>query len=444
LPWYNWSCDFGCTSNGGVSSNTVGTAVDTALRAASVAGLQNIRWWMFPGDPWQITRSGNGTPTGINSAVFADIDAALALAEEHDLYYTFVLFSAADAIPRSWMTNTSQRTALANVLGQQLFRRYANHPRILSWEIFNEPEWQIWNNVVTQAEVVDTVKAIAAQANAETTSHVTVGSAMLDGLGMWVGTGLDYYQAHWYDYMQPGNWCARCVDYATVRAQYGLDKPLVIGEYYGGPDVDALQRLEDWYGKGYAGAWAWSLLPGRTADGLSLDVGAAATFAGNHSDDGPHGVGGSNPPPPTNTPVQPTNTAVPPTNTPVAPTSTPVPPTSTPVPATPTATSVPVPAFASTANATPRSFSISVPVIAREKATVLVDIEIFDPNGVRVYQKAYDKRAFSKGQTRVFGFTWTADTGAASGTYTIKVGVFESGWGKLLSWNDNAGSFVIP
>jgi hypothetical protein len=105
---------------------------------------------------------------------------------------------------------------------------------------------------------------------------------------------------------------------------------------------------------------------------------------------------------------------------------------------------VPAPAFDTNASATPRTFTITVPVTAAQKATVLVDIEIFGPDGERVYQKAYDKRAFSKGQTRVFSFTWTAELGAPAGTYLIKVGVFESGWGKLLSWNDNAGSFVIP
>jgi hypothetical protein len=361
LPWYNWSCDFGCNSNGGVSSNAVKNAIEPTLEDASQAGMKNIRWWMFPGNPWQINTNGSGTPTGINNAVFADIDAALALAEEYDLYYTFVLFSAADAIPRSWMTNTSQRTALANVLGQQLFRRYANHPRILAWEIFNEPEFQIWSGSVTQVEVVDTVKAIAAQANAETASHVTVGSAMLDGLEMWVGAGLDFYQAHWYDYMQPGGWCARCTDYATVKAQYNLDRPLVIGEYYVGPDVDALQRLEDWYAKGYAGAWAWSLLPNRTADQLAVDVNAAATFASRHSDDGPNGVGGGIPPTATNTPVPPTSTR---TNTPVATptrTNTPVPTatrTTTPAP-TATRTNTPVPTATRTSTPVPGNGTVS-------------------------------------------------------------------------------------
>jgi hypothetical protein len=249
--------------------------------------MKNVRWWMFPGEPWQIATDASGLPTGIEPAVYADIDAALALAEQHDVYFTFVLFSGPDAVPRSWLSDPGQRVALVEVLGTQLFRRYADHPRILSWEVFNEPEFRIWDGTVSEEEVVETVREIAVQANAETTSHITVGSANLDGLGMWVGVGLDYYQAHWYDYMGSGGWCARCTDYASVKARFHLDAPLVIGEYFGGPEADALQRLDDWYDKGYAGAWAWSLFPDHTHDQMAIDDSASTAFVGARHDIGP-------------------------------------------------------------------------------------------------------------------------------------------------------------
>jgi hypothetical protein len=85
-----------------------------------------------------------------------------------------------------------------------------------------------------------------------------------------------------------------------------------------------------------------------------------------------------------------------------------------------------------------------VPVTAQQKSTVLVDIEIIAPDGERVYQRTYDRRSFSKGQTRTFSFTWTAPVGSPTGIYAIKVGIFETGWGSLLSWNDNAGTIVMP
>jgi hypothetical protein len=35
-----------------------------------------LRWWVFEGDPWQITRNAGGAPVGVTPAVYADFDAA--------------------------------------------------------------------------------------------------------------------------------------------------------------------------------------------------------------------------------------------------------------------------------------------------------------------------------------------------------------------------------
>ncbi len=131
------------------------------------------------------------------------------------------------------------------------------------------------------------MRAIASEVHRRSRAYVTVGSAMLDGLPMWTDLGLDYYVAHWYDYMSPGNWCAMCTDYDEVAARYGLDAPLVIGEFYSNTGDAAIERLEAWYSKGYAGAWAWSLFPERTHDGMAIDLNAAATFSSRHGDVGP-------------------------------------------------------------------------------------------------------------------------------------------------------------
>jgi len=285
VPWYNWGCDFGCGQNGGASSAAVQSALRNGFGQLQTSGIHVARWWVFPGDPWQITRDGAGEPTGINPAVYADFDAALALAEEYDLYYVFTLFSSPTRLPASWMADAGQRGKLAEALGA-LFARYGDNPRVLTWQVFNEPEWHIWSGEVELGPAQATVRDIAAAVHANSGAYVSVGSAKLAGLPMWVGQGLDYYTAHWYDEMTGGS-CALCTDYESVKATYGLDGPLAIGEFYAGADIDAEQRLEAWYDKGYAGAFAWSLFPGRTNDGMSIDMSAAQAFAAQHSDIGP-------------------------------------------------------------------------------------------------------------------------------------------------------------
>jgi hypothetical protein len=340
VPWLNWGCDFGCGANGGVSSAASQSELSGGFEQLRSAGVHSVRWWMFEGNPWQITRDSGGSPTGINPAVYADIDAALALADRYDLYYDFVLFSAPTAIPNAWVTDATQRNRLATVLGS-LFSRYRNHPRILSWEVFNEPEYDIWNGLIAQAPVQATVRSIASSVHANSTAYVTVGGAMLDGLYLWVGQGLDYYQVHWYPGMSGGNWCVPCTDYASVRARYNLDAPLVIGELYGGSDVDAIGLYNDLYASGYAGGWAWSLFPDHTGDHMAIDMTDMRTFISQHvAEVGPRTSG--SPPQATSTPTAvasrtPTSAPVPPTATRVPPTATSVPPTATTAPPTPTA-----------------------------------------------------------------------------------------------------------
>lgn len=286
VPWYNWACDFGCGAQKGVSDPAVSAPLAAAFKQAHDAGLHTMRWWMFEGDAWQIDRDANGVPSGINPQVFADLDAAVRLASDNDLYLDLVLFSAPTHIPRAWLTDANQRQALVAAL-TPLFAYENGNPRLLAWEVFNEPEWDIWTGKIDQAPVVSTVKAIADAVHTSSSAYVTVGSAMLDGLPMWVGQGLDFYQAHWYDYMKPGNWCAICTSYDEVRQRYGLDAPLVIGELYAGSDVDPAGRLNTFYNAGYAGAWPWSLFPDHTSDHQGIDLAGASRFAGQHDDLGP-------------------------------------------------------------------------------------------------------------------------------------------------------------
>jgi hypothetical protein len=152
---------------------------------------------------------------------------------------------------------------------------------------------------------------------------------------------------------------------------------------------------------------------------------------------------------PNSTPV-PTPTAAATNTPPPAATNTPVPSaTSTPVP-TAIATQQPGgTSFTTTASAAPstvwrgNTVSITTSVKSATASNAVIDLEVFDASGTRVFQKAWDAQSFTAGQTQNYTATWSVPQSTARGSYTIKVGVFSLGWTQMYAWNDSAGKINV-
>lgn len=73
---------------------------------------------------------------------------------------------------------------------------------------------------------------------------------------------------------------------------------------------------------------------------------------------------------------------------------------------------------------------------------VLLDAELYDSAGTKVYQTYVSDVFFDKNSPRQT-VTFTAAANLPPGTYTWKVAVFEGLWQKLLHWYDKAQTFAI-
>jgi hypothetical protein len=130
---------------------------------------------------------------------------------------------------------------------------------------------------------------------------------------------------------------------------------------------------------------------------------------------------------------------MPATATPVAPQPTTVPPTAQPAQAGWTTRAIVSP----TTVARGKSVKVTSQVASNKTARALVDVEIYDADWNKVYQRVWDNQAFTANQMRSFATTWTVPADLTPGTYTVMVGTFGPGWSGTHAFNKNAGTFTV-
>jgi hypothetical protein len=289
VAWYNYAHDFGGgADHGGVSSPESYSVLDAKFEQASAAGLHVLRWFTFVGS--HIETDAAGVPRGVQDTVYADFDAALQLAEKYDLYYVFNLFRNPENV-KSWVVDPVKRAALAQAIGP-LLAHYKDNPHILSWEVFNEPDYAVRDGSVILEAAQDAIRLVARSIHANSKAYATTGTDDIANLARWLSLGADFVTLHWYEEYPEG--CLLCTTAARMQADYPGSGPIVAGEWVANGSqskvapTDPLARWRYWYDNGYAGAWPWSLFPENTDDHLWIDLEAAATFSREHADLGPH------------------------------------------------------------------------------------------------------------------------------------------------------------
>jgi hypothetical protein len=252
---------------------------------------------------WNVT--GPGTDT------IADLETILDLAWEHDVGMVLCLWSfdmlvntrPASVTDRSHaiLTNETYRaTYITNAL-IPMVQALQGHPAIIAWEIFNEPEGMSdehgWSHThhIPMADIQAFINQCAGAihrtdpaAKVSNGSWAFIASSDVDGNFNYysdarlIAAGgdpdgtLDFYMVHYYD------WAGTALSpFQHPAAYWGLDKPLVIAEFFADCSNCTPGPYETLYQNGYAGALAWSW----TDSSHSLMLGQIAATSSAHPGD---------------------------------------------------------------------------------------------------------------------------------------------------------------
>jgi len=301
----NNSANFGSDFGGLAAWSKQGVAATKAARTTDMTdmkdnGVDILRWWMFPslaGDGLKFDT--NKTPSGIGGTLIDDINAALDIAGTLDLHIKLTLFSfdtfwnefvtSGVTFPglKPIITDDAKRAALISKIVipiAQAVESSPNKDRMISWDVINEPEWSITGEdgygdqkfdpqssgsdnktmgQVTFPQMETFVRDVVTALHANSSAPVTVGSAAIKWAKAWSKVGLDYYDFHWY------GWVDQYFPHTKTPADYQVgDKPVVVGEFPLVPSSDTTGQafggikygklLDDWYAAGYAGAQGWA------------------------------------------------------------------------------------------------------------------------------------------------------------------------------------------
>lgn len=276
LPWVHYGGDFGANAwrpLGGVAQPDRREELDTILARLAGTGVRLLRWFLLCDARAGVIVDNHGAPGCLDTAIERDLDTALECLERHGLRALFVLLdfllagqpqrvSAVQTGGRvAWLRNRDARSRLVERVLVPLASRASGTPALYGWDLINEPEWITWgwggwapHRCLRRDTLRRFVREALAGLRSVSAAPVTIGLASHRGLPLVRDLGLDFYQVHWYDHLDPPSVLV------TPAAAYRLDRPLWLGEFPTAQSSQApLNVLSAVEHAGFAGALAWSV-----------------------------------------------------------------------------------------------------------------------------------------------------------------------------------------
>jgi len=254
---------------------------DKDFAEMAAKGVRVARWFVF-GDGRAAPKfeADGGVATGgstYDRYFMDDVDEALAAAQRHHVKLVLVLLDFhwcdnpktdngvhlgghADVI-----VDLAKRVAFVENAVAPLVRHCRAAPAVLAWDVINEPEWAITitsgaslGQPVPLDAMRDLVRRVSDVVHREAPCQlVTLSSASRKWLRLWQGLGLDFYQYHYYDWMEGDS------PFDVICRDLGLDKPCILGEFpTQGSAIPPATYLDKSLSNGYGGALAWSYRAG--------------------------------------------------------------------------------------------------------------------------------------------------------------------------------------
>jgi len=286
LPWVGYGTDIGTSfwyPAGGLNSQPA--SVD--LLAATFArlardGISLVRTFLLCDLRSGVRFDSRGVPTGLDDAVFLDMDTLVSFARQHQIQLMpvlldFHLCGFAHVVNGVQLGGRSRlieepvaRSALVDLVLRSIVQQYREEETIVAWDIMNEPEWCLGIGPSTiervtfhalqvfLGEAVECVHEYSRQ-------PVTVGSAGTFGLDLVRSLGLDFYQVHWYERF---GW--RALERPVADLDLG-DRPVLLGEF-AGRSTSVAKVLDTAKRAGYRGALVWSVLAEDDASAYPPDL----------------------------------------------------------------------------------------------------------------------------------------------------------------------------